>query len=364
MNTTSTQIHTYAVESGAKWPDLVVAQWALESNYGKNVSGKNNVFGLKGPGIIRQTTEYINGKPTPIPDRFLNFNTPRDAVDYLVTRWYKDFRGYKGVNNAKTLQDAARQLQSEGYATDPRYAEKLIRIMSQTPRSTNFANLVDAVEHWRGLEHQRRAFERLQASLSDAQRQEFTSIWRSQPATVASKFPFKNVPYHAQTDSVTNQGLRMCQSSSIAMRIEQIDPGLIKGDDDYLKLVNRYGDTVSQSAHQKALEHLGLKAAFRQNGTEKMLCDLLDAGIAVPIGVLHRGNVSSPTGGGHWVTLVGYDTTHFWVNDPMGEMDLVNGGYVKTKLGSGHNVRYTRRNLMRRWLIANQSDGWLWYITK
>jgi hypothetical protein len=362
MGTTSTQIYTYAVEAGAKWPGLVVAQWALESNYGKHVSGKNNIFGLKGVGTTVQTKEYVNGKPVTIRDAFLDFNTPRDAVEYLVTRWYKDFRGYKGVNNAGTQEAAAKQLQSEGYATDPRYAEKLIRIMSTNSKPNDFANLVDAVEHWKGLEHQRRAFQRLQATLTDAQRQEFTNIWRSNSATVVSKFPFKNVPYHAQTDSVTNQGLRMCQSSSIAMRIEQINPDLIKGDDDYLKLVNRYGDTVSQSAHQRALDHLGLKATFRQNGTEKMLCDLLDAGIAVPIGVLHRGNVSSPTGGGHWVTLVGYDTTHFWVNDPMGEMDLVNGGYVSMRLGSGHNVRYARRNLMRRWLIASQSDGWLWEI--
>jgi uncharacterized protein YvpB len=156
----------------------------------------------------------------------------------------------------------------------------------------------------------------------------------------------------------------MCQSSAIAMRIEQIDPKIIGDDDSYLTIVNRYGDTVSQTSHQKALASLDLKAEFRQNGTEQLLCSLLDQGIAVPIGILHKGPISKPTGGGHWVTIIGYDEKFFHVHDPFGELDLINGGYPRTGPTDGKNVRYTRQNLMKRWLIASKADGWLWVIKK
>lgn len=357
-------IYDLAVKAGAKWPELVEAQFILESDYGRKMSGKHNPFGLKGSGTAVLTTEYINGEQIKIKDNFIDFDSLEHAVQYLVDRWYKNWRSYKGVNNAKTASEAAQKLQLEGYATDPKYASKLIRIMST---QSQYADLLEAVKHFKGEPHQVKAFQDLQSSLTAGQRAQFTKAWRTKPAAPSSpakpKFPL-DVPYFAQNDSKTNQGMRMCQSSSIAMRIKQIDPGAIRDDDDYLRIVNRYGDTVSQGAHQKALDQLGFKHQFRQNGTEKTLCGLLDKGIAVPIGVLHRGPVSNPTGGGHWLVLVGYDTTHFWCHDPFGQMDVVNGGYVTNAIGSGRNVRYTRRNLMKRWLIASNSDGWLWVIEK
>lgn len=352
------EIYNAACTAGARWPELVVAQFILESGHGKYQSGRNNFFGLKGPGKTVETTEYINNSEVAILDSFLNFDTPAECVKYLVDRWYKDYKAYRGVNNAATKEEAARMLVSEGYATDPRYAEKLLKIMSQ---SNQYADLVDAVKHFDGLDHQIKAFNDLQAQMTSEQRAQFTKTWRSSAAK--PRFPL-NVPYFGQLDSKTGQGQRMCQSSAIAMRIEQIDPSIIGDDDSYLTIVNRYGDTVSQSAHQKALASLGLKAEFRMNGTETLLCELLDQGIAVPVGVLHKGHISSPSGGGHWITLIGYDGTHFWCHDPFGEMDVISGGYVKTSANSGRAIRYSRTNLMKRWLIQSKSDGWLWIIKK
>lgn len=254
-------------------------------------------------------------------------------------------------------------LQSEGYATDPRYAQKLIGLMT-----TQNVDLVNVAESYKGLEHQKLALRNLQSSLTPQQWSKLTADWRNDPTTpavapkpLAPKFPL-NVPYFAQNDSKTNQGMRMCQSSAIAMRIKQIDARAIVDDDDYLRLVNRFGDTVSQAAHQKALNHLGFKHRFRQNGSQVDLLSLLDQGVAVPIGVLHKGPVSNPSGGGHWITLIGYDATHFWCHDPFGEMNVVNGNYVTNRVSSGRAIRYTRKNLMKRWLISSQSDGWLWEI--
>ncbi|NBT76459.1 MAG: hypothetical protein EBT15_10945 [Betaproteobacteria bacterium] len=118
-----------ASDAGAKYPELVAAQWALESAWGESTSGKNNFFGIKGKGTERKTHEVVDGKTVTITAGFIDFEDLGDCINYLVTRWYKDFKGYKGVNNAPSGDEAARQLVAQGYATDPEYAEKLISLM-------------------------------------------------------------------------------------------------------------------------------------------------------------------------------------------------------------------------------------------
>lgn len=125
-----------ARESGAKYPELVAAQWALESGWGKHVSGENNYFGLKGKGTNRMTQEVIDGKTVTVADNFLDFNSLGECVKYLVTRWYKDWNGYKGVNSAPSAEAAAQQLVKQGYATDPKYAEKLIELVKDQAKQT------------------------------------------------------------------------------------------------------------------------------------------------------------------------------------------------------------------------------------
>lgn len=354
---------------GAKFPELVAAQWALESGWGKHTSGINNFFGLKGSGSTVNTQEFYDGWWVTIKAGFIDFPSLAACVEYLVTRWYKNWKSYQGVNNASTIEKAAKMLVSEGYATDPDYADKLLRIISSQgikPMSANkYANILDAVKNYKGLKHQDEAFSWLNASLTERQQEAFTKTWRNSAgaASATPKFPL-SVPYFYQRDSRTGHGERMCQSSAISMRLEQIDPKIIGDDDSYLNIVLRFGDTVSQSAHKKALDYLGLKNEFKQNGTEKMLCELLDRGIAVPIGILHKGTINRPSGGGHWITLIGYDESCFHVHDPFGELDLINGGYPKRGPIDGKNQRYSKTNLMKRWLISSKNDGWLWIIEK
>lgn len=120
-----------AKAAGAKFPELVAAQWALESGWGKHLSGQHNYFGLKGSGTSTATKEFINGKWVIITDSFIDFPDLATCVQYLVDRWYKDFKRYQGVNRGADRNAAARLLVAEGYATDPQYAEKLIRLMDQ-----------------------------------------------------------------------------------------------------------------------------------------------------------------------------------------------------------------------------------------
>lgn len=117
--------------AGAKFPEVVAAQWALESGYGKHISGKNNYFGLKGPGTTKQTTEFINGQKITVSASFIDFDSLFDCVDYLVRKWYKPYKWFNGVNRATTKEECARLLVIEGYATDPEYSKKLVRIMNE-----------------------------------------------------------------------------------------------------------------------------------------------------------------------------------------------------------------------------------------
>jgi hypothetical protein len=116
-------------DAGAKWPEVVAAQWALESGWGQHTSGLNNYFGLKGNGTQVNTQEFINGKWITIKAGFIDFPDLYTCVCYLVDRWYKDFGKYQGVNRAASRNECANLLVKEGYATDPGYATKLIQIM-------------------------------------------------------------------------------------------------------------------------------------------------------------------------------------------------------------------------------------------
>ena len=126
-------VKAMAEKSGAKFPGLVAAQWQLESGGGSSelASKHNNLFGQKGEGVNYNTQEDGAGGMTTINDSFMQFDSKQGSVDYLVNRWYKDYKGYKGVNNAGSITEAAEMLKGEGYATDRNYVSKLTRILRE-----------------------------------------------------------------------------------------------------------------------------------------------------------------------------------------------------------------------------------------
>jgi GH24 family phage-related lysozyme (muramidase) len=172
------------------------------------------------------------------------------------------------------------------------------------------------------------------------------------------------VPYLSQNDSATGQGSRMCFSSTCAMTAAFLKPGCLKGtgqlDDQFLALVQRHGDTTDANAQVAALRSLGLEARFRNDGRIDHLIEQLQRGGPCPVGWLHKGSVASPTGGGHWSLVIGWDsaTGQLLMHDPNGEADLVNGGYVSQAINSGPNLRYSERNWGRRWQVEGAGTGW------
>lgn len=167
-----------------------------------------------------------------------------------------------------------------------------------------------------------------------------------------------SVPWMSQLDSETDQGRRMCFTTSCAMLLMFLRPGTITGpnaDDTLLARVQQYGDTTSAAAQVQALASYGLKAQFVQNGNFELLEKQIDEGVPVPCGYLHRGTVDKPAGGGHWLICCGYTDTHLIVHDPFGEADLINGTTVSSVARFCH---YSKKNFAKRWMVDGPNTGW------
>ena len=124
-----------ARKAGAKYPEVVAAQWALESGWGEHTSGHFNFFGIKATGDEPYSTcttwEHYDGKDVTIQAKFRDFDSLQECIDDLVTKWYLDYKGYKGVNRAQSVGECCQLLVQEGYATDPHYASKLMSIINR-----------------------------------------------------------------------------------------------------------------------------------------------------------------------------------------------------------------------------------------
>ena len=180
----------------------------------------------------------------------------------------------------------------------------------------------------------------------------------SPSALVASRGNPLSVPWFAQLDSATDQARRMCFSSSSAMLLAFLKPGVLSGpngDDQYLARVHQFGDTTDPAAQIQALASYGISARFSNQASFQTLEQQIAAGIPVPCGYLHRGPVSSPAGGGHWLIVVGITASHVIVHDPLGEADLVTG---TTLGGIARFCRYSRANFGRRWMVEGVGSGW------
>ena len=169
--------------------------------------------------------------------------------------------------------------------------------------------------------------------------------------------PLKLV-WQSQLDNTSGSGYRECFSSSMAMIAMYW--GKIKSDDAYNAVRAKFGDTTDPNAQLKALQSIGLDAQFIKNASAQMVKDEILAGRPVGVGWLHKGPVGNPTGGGHWSVISGFDDTHWIVEDPNGEADLVNGDY--TPVRNGAQRRYSFKNFNPRFLVKGPNDGWIMKI--
>ncbi|MCC6916451.1 flagellar assembly peptidoglycan hydrolase FlgJ [Nitrosomonas sp.] len=120
---------------------FMIAQAALETGWGKyqirraDSQPSFNLFGIKAGegwhGRVAEavTTEYVDGKPQKCREKFRAYNSYEEAFrDYA--RLLQNNPRYAAVLKSRSATAFAWGLQEAGYATDPSYAEKLLRIIN------------------------------------------------------------------------------------------------------------------------------------------------------------------------------------------------------------------------------------------
>lgn len=163
-------------------------------------------------------------------------------------------------------------------------------------------------------------------------------------------------PYQSQRDNYRD-AWRTCFSSSCAMLLMTLKPGAIHSDDEYIKTVFAIGDTTNSAVQIKALQHYGVSARFKTNGNRALVQQQIDAGKPVPVGFLHHGTANAPSGGGHWLCIIGYDNQRgsYIVHDPWGAMNVQTGEYGST---FGAKQHYDYKTFEPRWMVDGPSSGW------
>jgi len=180
-----------------------------------------------------------------------------------------------------------------------------------------------------------------------------------------------------QWDSETDEGNRMCASSTMSMALNFLSPGLITQkeindagfsqlDDYYLKqlIEKQGGNTNDPEFHVKVLRQLGFNASLQKNGDWNQVNQLLLDGIPVPMVIAHHGPASSPdVARWHWILCRGYvsgSKSHIY-NDPNGELNVRDGGYVGS---DGSALQYSDLNLTPRWQTDGPGRGWFIKLEK
>lgn len=122
-------------------PKLVVAQTALETGWGKFMipreDGSNsfNLFNIKadqrwnGESAEVQTLEFRNGQPQQERWPFRAYESLEQSMHDYIDFLSANPRYEQALDKATDSQAFAKGLQQAGYATDPRYARKIINIM-------------------------------------------------------------------------------------------------------------------------------------------------------------------------------------------------------------------------------------------
>jgi flagellar protein FlgJ len=125
---------------------FMIAQAAHESGWGRREirhadgTPAHNLFGIKagaqwkGPVAEVATTEYVDGKPQRVMQKFRAYASYAESfADYA--QLMKTQPRYQAVLDAGgNAQAFAQGLQRAGYATDPRYADKLAGVIQTTRR--------------------------------------------------------------------------------------------------------------------------------------------------------------------------------------------------------------------------------------
>ncbi len=139
------RMQTHATDAAAATgipAKFMLGQAALESGWGRREirypdgTPSHNLFGIKaganwnGPTVSVTTTEYVNGVPRQQVEKFRAYASYAESFKDYASLITKSPRYAAVAANSTTAEGFAGSLQRAGYATDPRYAEKLSRTIN------------------------------------------------------------------------------------------------------------------------------------------------------------------------------------------------------------------------------------------
>lgn len=122
-------------------PSISIAQAILESDWGTSELSikNNNYYGIKGggtePTVTMTTKEFVDGEWIEVKADFRKYASWQESMEdhselfAKGTTWNEN--QYAKVLTANGYKEAAYALQESGYATDPDYPGKLIRLIEQ-----------------------------------------------------------------------------------------------------------------------------------------------------------------------------------------------------------------------------------------
>jgi hypothetical protein len=108
------QIMDLAKNAGDPFPEVCAVQWAIESGWGKHMSGKNNPFGQTGTYYGQGTRCNTPNDPGGGTKVFADFPSLQEAIVYRIRQWAPIYM------NAKSSYEALMMIQNYGKA--PQYA--------------------------------------------------------------------------------------------------------------------------------------------------------------------------------------------------------------------------------------------------
>jgi flagellar protein FlgJ len=124
----------------------LIAQAGLETGWGRSQpkaadgTPSNNLFGIKatsswkGSSVAATTTEYTAGQAEKTTAAFRSYGSYSDSLQDFANLLSKSRRYANALSNTHDAGKYAASLQEAGYATDPRYAEKLTRAIQLVAR--------------------------------------------------------------------------------------------------------------------------------------------------------------------------------------------------------------------------------------
>ena len=153
-------LHPLAAAAAARLgvePEVLLAQAALETGWGRHIVGaagasSNNLFNIKasrdwpGDTVRRAVLEYRDGVAVREVATFRAYGSPAESFADYATFLQASPRYARALARAADGEAYLRELQDAGYATDPRYADKVIGVWSRIDARAASPRLKDSAQ--------------------------------------------------------------------------------------------------------------------------------------------------------------------------------------------------------------------------